>query len=278
VLLFIITSFILVAPVAALTEEQRSLFNSGIFWFNAEESQCGSATGATLQGNNNAEKAFNYFVANSFSAEQSAGIVGNLQVESGVDPTRVRGQPVGTDPNAPVSGVATKGIAQWEGGRLSRLISYAEARGEDPYTLELQLDFIMFEFTGSPSAASQVGGGEGVAYNDLKSQTTVEESAVSFSREYERNALSLVYVSGVPGFGITTLPTYEEAYGYRIAPAEEAFIAFASNSAASYVNCTSEGENFSSFYAANPGVTVEPAEGCGAGEQPGAITLNRWSR
>lgn len=92
--------------VSAVSNEQREIDRDGIKLLAAAEENaalCGSNSGSTtLRGRDNKEKAFNYFKDHGLSEAQAAGIVGNLDAESGVDPTAV--QPSGYG----------HGIAQWE--------------------------------------------------------------------------------------------------------------------------------------------------------------------
>ena len=100
------------------------------------------------------------------------GVVGNLQVESGLDPTKkqVKGPGVG--------------IAQWtKGGRFGRwdktdinLVDYAKERGRDPYDLDLQIDFI----------AHELNEHRWTKKDDLMKATTVEESTRIFMEGYEK--------------------------------------------------------------------------------------------
>ncbi|MEI2716917.1 MAG: phage tail tip lysozyme [Candidatus Nanopelagicales bacterium] len=76
--------------------------------------------------------------ADGFSEESIAGILGNLQQESGVDPTAVQ------------SGGPGRGLAQWsQGGRWDNggnsLIAFASARGLDPWDARTQVEFMVFE-------------------------------------------------------------------------------------------------------------------------------------
>ncbi len=90
----------------------------------------------------NDQPAFEYFVGKGLTSFQAAGIVGNLDVESGVDPTAVQS-----------GGGRGRGIAQWStGGRWDtdkndNATWYAGTQGEDVWSLELQLDFIWYELT-----------------------------------------------------------------------------------------------------------------------------------
>ena len=131
-----------------------------------------------LVGSNNAERSFRFFVMYGLTAEQSAGIVGNLVRESGPD----------VDPSInQVGGGPGRGIAQWEvGGRWDSLQAFARGRGVPERDLESQLLFIWFELTGTPPTQGVTGGTEARAYRDLVEQTTVNSSAASFGIKFER--------------------------------------------------------------------------------------------
>ena len=132
-----------------------------------------------LVGDGNEEKAFSYFLGKQLSAEQSAGIVGNLIAESGVDPTRKQN-----------GGGPGRGIAQWEigsaSGRWEILLSFAAANNLDELELGTQLEYLWFEFTGEPQTDGVAGGAEAAAYRDLITQTTVAGAAESFMTKFER--------------------------------------------------------------------------------------------
>src|SRR5260221_623330 len=86
----------------------------------------------------NEQPAFDFFRAKGLSSEQSAGIIGNLDVESGVDPASVQ------------KGGPGRGIAQWSAGarwdtsKGDNVKDYATQQGKSAVSLELQLDFIWF--------------------------------------------------------------------------------------------------------------------------------------
>ena len=135
-------------------------------------------TNIDLRGSNNAARAFNFFTDYGLTSEQSAGIVGNLVIESGreVDPAIHQ-----------IGGGPGRGIAQWEvGGRWDILQKFTQTRGLAEEDLTAQLLFIWFELTGDPRTDDMTGGTERRAYNDLLNQTTVEGSAESFGVKFER--------------------------------------------------------------------------------------------
>jgi hypothetical protein len=91
-----------------------------------------------------ARTAFNYFVRKGLSPVQAAGIVGNLQQESGINPLSVqRGGP-------------GRGIAQWllhqrwDRTPNDNLASFARQHGGSANSLNTQLDFIWYELTTFP--------------------------------------------------------------------------------------------------------------------------------
>jgi hypothetical protein len=117
----------------------------------------------------NDQPAFEYFVDKGLTEVQAAGIVGNLDQESGVDPTIEQ-----------FGGGPGRGIAQWSvGGRWDtdpndNVVDFAAASGREPKTLDVQLDFIWFELTTI-----------GYGYDDLKNATTVEAAVNAFMSKYE---------------------------------------------------------------------------------------------
>jgi|GEM_PF-1662229 len=118
---------------------------------------CGtSATGNTtttsnIPGSDNQQKAFNYFIGKGLSPQQSAGIVGNLIAESGVNPKRVQSTetPQGDKDNITVNDNTGYGIAQWTSrGRQQGLVDLARRRGLNiEGDLSLQLDYVFLELS-----------------------------------------------------------------------------------------------------------------------------------
>jgi hypothetical protein len=117
---------------------------------------CGPGTGsgpaacAGLQGRDKEEQAYNFFRGKGLSAMRASAIVGNLKLESGLDPTAVNRSSGAT------------GIAQWLGGRLNSmdpklgLKGYANAAGKNFLDFCVQLDFLWFEVTDGAEKRTQV--------------------------------------------------------------------------------------------------------------------------
>ncbi len=99
----------------------------------------------TLEGKDNEEKVWNYFITKGLSPEQVAGIMGNISQESGFDPQNIQ-DPGGRTKN-PASISAGWGIIQWTPG--SKIIGIAkEANIKNPiYELATQLDIVWWHAT-----------------------------------------------------------------------------------------------------------------------------------
>ncbi|MCL1929900.1 phage tail tip lysozyme [Candidatus Saccharibacteria bacterium] len=95
---------------------------------------------------------WSYLLAQGFSREQTAGIMGNLKQEHHFN----------TDGD---------GLAQWTGGRKANLMSR-----ENPYNIYTQLDFLMWELNGGYLATK----------NRLLSSPTIEDAVLAFQNGYER--------------------------------------------------------------------------------------------
>jgi uncharacterized protein (TIGR03382 family) len=129
-------------------------------------------TGETEQASTTAfandKAAFDFFLAKGLTNFQAAGIVGNLDQESGVNPASVQ------------SGGPGRGIAQWSvGGRWDtstndNATSYAASQGEARGSLNLQLEFIWYEL-------SHIGYG----FAQLEATTNVTDATVAFMARYE---------------------------------------------------------------------------------------------
>ena len=138
----------------------------------------GESTGNTDNGDSEAdavvstpanETAYDFFVEKGLKNFQAAGIVGNLDQESGVDPTAVE-----------YGGGPGRGIAQWSvGGRWDssrgdNVASYAAGKGLSRWSMTAQLDFIWYELTTY---------GYGLA--QLRSSGNVTEATIAFQDRYE---------------------------------------------------------------------------------------------
>ncbi len=118
-----------------------------------------------LVGSNNAQKVWNYFRNKKVSKEATAGIMGNLQQESGMNPKSIQANGPG------------RGLAQWSvGGRFVGLNNMAKKKGKKWYDLGVQLDYIWYELN---------KGGNGSAKHLSKIRNVIEATDY-FEQTYER--------------------------------------------------------------------------------------------
>ena len=117
----------------------------------------------------NDKTAFDYFLGKGLTPVQAAGIVGNLDQESSMNPAAV--QPGGPG----------RGIAQWSvGGRWDHdagdnAVAYAASKGKSVGSFGLQLDFIWFELTTFSS----------YGLSALKKAATTTDATLAFMNDFE---------------------------------------------------------------------------------------------
>lgn len=99
---------------------------------------------------NNSQSAYDYYISQGLAPHQAAGIVGNLQGESGQDLN-----PYATNKGDGRDGSDSIGIAQWNGTRAQALKEYAASKGVPWTDLNIQLDFLHQELKGSEKSAYQ---------------------------------------------------------------------------------------------------------------------------
>jgi hypothetical protein len=112
--------------------------------------------------------AFDYFVAKGLTDVQAAGIVGNLDQESGMDPKAVQ-------PGGPGRGIAQWSVGErWNGSKGDNVAWYAAKHGGSAWSLGTQLDFIWYELTNL-----------GYGYDELRAAKTVTQAVLAFQDHYE---------------------------------------------------------------------------------------------
>jgi hypothetical protein len=118
-------------------------------------------------GTKSAADAMKFFQAAGWTKEQAAGIVGNLQVESGKN----------LNTNAVGDGGKAKGVAQWHPDRQA---NFAREMGKtvENSTLEDQLKFIDWELKNTEKSAG----------DKLKAARTAAEAAQIVDKQYERSS------------------------------------------------------------------------------------------
>ena len=137
---------------------------------------CGNSL-ISLNGSSNADRAFNYFVQNGFTAVQAAGIVGNMMYESGgVDPTKVESDGDSTTPTG-----QGWGIVQFTPPSKVYGIASAANISSPVYSLATQLQLILAQLQGKAGSFSNTQ-----AMSDIKAATTVQAATTAFQNDYER--------------------------------------------------------------------------------------------
>lgn len=158
------------APQAyAITSNDFNSAVLGMPFYDPNAEACLDGSGSTdPTGNDNVEKAYNYFIAKRLSPIAAAGIVGNLMEESGVDPRNVENPPSESDTIPPsIIGKYGYGIAQWtSAGRQNNLIAAAQAVGKKEGDLGVQLDYLWKEATTDYASV----------LSRVKAATTIEDS------------------------------------------------------------------------------------------------------
>lgn len=117
----------------------------------------------------NAQIAMDYFTSpegGEWTREQAAGIIANLQAESGLNPNAFN--PAG-------GGQGAQGIAQWRGPRITRFVEIYNKPVRNA-SLQEQLEYVNWELNNTEAAAGR----------SLRSATTAEEATNIIYRQYER--------------------------------------------------------------------------------------------
>lgn len=161
----------------AMSEEQKRVLDSGARYFNVEECSPTSNLGYIGNANDAEETVFWYFVSKGLTMEQAAGILGNMWVESGVNPRRVQGTPTPEgDSDTPTS--VGYGLVQWTPG--TKILPDAQARNKSPGDLIFQIELLWDQLEGRSEIPEKAAG------DHLKQQTTVRDATASFMTKYER--------------------------------------------------------------------------------------------
>lgn len=122
----------------------------------------GGGVGAPSGGGSPGDKAMNFLISSGLTKEQAAGIAGNLQQESGFNPSASNG--------------SHYGIAQWDRqNRWPKVSAYIKSQGKDPNSLEGQLAGLKWE-------AEQRGD-----WAKIKSESSATGAAASWLKNFERS-------------------------------------------------------------------------------------------
>lgn len=159
-----------ISPVMA--NDQFNALND-IFFYQPGDTVC-SPVGGELIGSDIAEQVYNFLITENFEINdskplnpaQAAGILGNLQAESSMNPAAIN----------PSSGAS--GLAQWLGSRLTDLNTFAQSNRQDWKDVKLQLGFLKEEMNGKELS--------GLKRHGFADASTAREAAVIFVDAFER--------------------------------------------------------------------------------------------
>jgi spore germination protein YaaH len=129
----------------------------------------GSGAGVSAGGgaSGNAKIALDFFRQQGWTSEQAAGLVANLQAESGQN----------IDPAASNPGEQAYGIAQWRGTR-QQLFAKTIGKPLQGSSLQDQLQFVQWELNNTESRAGQA----------LKNAQSAADAAAIIDQYYERSS------------------------------------------------------------------------------------------
>lgn len=113
------------------------------------------------------------------TAAQAAGIVGNMDAESGVENARIQGSPPGTKGVLKVDGKTGYGLVQWTSiGRQQALADFARSKGADlskPLSMDIEYQFFLKEFKGA----------YGHVLKQIKDAPDTKTASTIFMQQYE---------------------------------------------------------------------------------------------
>ncbi len=176
--------------VLALSATQKSTFDSGIDYYDTDVSgdtslggSCSSST--TLVGSDGQEQTWNYFKGKGLSDAQVAGIMGNIQQESGFNPEVMENG--GQSPDPYDAGDKGWGIIQWSGngdtGRSTgdKFYSLFQQSGVQGavYELSTQLDLVWQHMNNHPDVTGHFD------LNHYQQITSETEAALYFEKYIE---------------------------------------------------------------------------------------------
>lgn len=146
---------------------------------------------------------WDYFIGLGWTPEATAGILGNMETESGVCPVRLQGSsPCSDNPAIPTQADLNNygpagGIVQWENingpsARFAELTAYAANQNKSVWSIETQLAFIVYELSSGYESNNMVSWASSYGYNGSTgmaaygSVTDVEDATTLFLKSYER--------------------------------------------------------------------------------------------
>lgn len=156
--------------------------NGNNYTSNSESSQSTSNPGVfsgSIQ-----EKFWQFFVADGYSKEAVAGMMGNVQHESGFESDKIEQTP------GPTNGEGY-GLIQWSYERKTRLINEAKEQGKKPNDIQFQLEFLKIELDERWNWIDN-----GYPFEKFKKTTDIEWATNAFCWAFERPNRDLANIAG----------------------------------------------------------------------------------
>ena len=124
------------------------------------------------QGGDVQETVWGYLVTHGYTPEAAAGIMGNIEAESGFNTSAVE-----SSVTNPGEGI---GLIQWSFGRKAQLIAFAQSQGKSWSDIGVQIAFLDYEMNGAEGTVFPGG------VNGFKNLTSIEEATSQFCWLFER--------------------------------------------------------------------------------------------
>lgn len=196
--LCVFIAVVLATQPIVYAELKEDFVKNEIIFYTDSETSC-TPSGANISGENNKEKIWNYLRGSGLSEEQTAGVMGNMQAESGFSPTR-------HEDSQGWSGGGW-GLVQWTGGRRKAVVNalpenlkkyHSEEYGgattdgrvesipmeDNDALLAAELDFMIEESSNRPITEKRYGTAAS-EWELLKTLSSIEDAAVFWHNNFE---------------------------------------------------------------------------------------------
>ena len=137
-----------------------------------------------IYGDTIQEKVWFTLVEQGYSEISVAGIMGNIDGESGFRPGAIEGNGEGY------------GLCQWSFGRKTKLINYAKSKGKEWKDEDIQIEFLMKEIKKGSSYFQMSGTHYGYTYDSWRNAKSVEEATKAFMAVFERPNMTVAHTEG----------------------------------------------------------------------------------
>jgi hypothetical protein len=158
-----------------------------LYPFYSDTPQSCGPTATSMSGDDAIAVIFNFLTSKGLTDFQAAGVLGNMQHESGYQPMRLQGTVSGVE--TPVDSLTPAqladpqlgyGLVQWT--PVLKMINPVRDAGKNPEDIYAQLEFLWDQLEGRAAANEKAAG------DHLKATTNVAEATLSFETKYERHA------------------------------------------------------------------------------------------